>query len=188
MVQNLEDVIGRINVDESMSAGEHSLFNKLKDALLSKDNLSNHSNLMKHYNFEYADYEVLLGYVRHSCLGCCPYDVAFIKDCYHRPGNIFPCSLWLYRGGKVHRDEIPLFKEAYDRGYAVGSPDEDRRITEIFLYITGKDGQLMFRWIPQRKASISEVSAAYLAKRVFYLIRDEGIIPNGWENVPANEG
>jgi hypothetical protein len=189
MVLDLSNVKGLKSTEESMTEEEKIRFNKLKEALLSKNNLTRHAELVNSYNFQYADAEVLLGHVRHSCLGCYSGDVGYIKNCHHSPYSNMPCSLWLYRGGKVHKGDIPLFIDAWDRGYSVGAPDENLRITEIFVYISDSDnGQVkMLRWVPQNKSAVSQSAAWHLSKKALYSFF-EGKLLKHWELVPPNEG
>lgn len=190
MVQDLETVNGVKNVEETMNEAEKKLFNDLKEALLSKQNISRNEAGLE-YNFKCADCEVLLGQIRHSCLGCYSGDVGYIKDCHHSINSDMPCSLWQFRGGKVNRNEIMLKRwDGSRRDYAVGVPDDQMRITEIFLYITEcvSEPKLMFRYVPQKRKSITELAAYKLADKAYYSICDNGVIPEGWEEVPNNEG
>ena len=97
--------------------------------------------------------------------------------------------MWLFRGGKVNRDEILLLSWDDRRlGYAVGVPNEKRRVIEVFLYIPEYVGGPlhMFRWIPHRKESITQSAAFKLSEKAYNSIVGNGVIPKGWENIPNN--
>ena len=192
MVKDLESVMGNTTVNTSMDEAEHRLFEELKAAMLSKDNLSRHTELVEKYVFEYADCEVLLGQIRHSCLGCYPGDVGYIKDCHHSPYNKQPCSLWNFRCGKINRSEIKLTGiGSLDEGHIAGVCDEKGNFTELVMYVYdwGKEQDVMFRWIPQNEKSITYIQACEVAEEARDMwCGDEDITEAGWEEVPENEG
>lgn len=88
-------------IEEVMTEEEKVLFEELKAVMTDDDNKSRNYAGLK-YNFEYADCVVLLGQIRHSCLGCYPGDVNYIEKCHHDALDVCPCSLWKYRGGIIH--------------------------------------------------------------------------------------
>jgi hypothetical protein len=152
------------SVEDCMDSEEKELCETLKKALKSKYNISRAT--LKH-SFSFADSVVLLAQAKQSCMGCYSGDIEYIERCHHNPWCGNPCSLWEYRGGRVHNNTLPLTNE--DDYHTEGTFNAEGRITEIFVYVLGqgknKDKALKFSWTPRVKKSVTPGAAYHLARK-----------------------